>query len=285
MQLREITNADTQECGRIIYEAFRGIDDQHNFPYDFADREAGLQFAEMVINSPDIWGVAAEENGKFVGSNFLWEFDEIVGVGPITVDPSAQEKGIGRKLMQAVIERGKDAPGIRLLQAAYNARSMSLYTALGFDIREPIVVISGSPEVEPSSEYTVRRFEEDDLEACSVLHICVHGYSRRRELRSLSKNFPSCVVEKDGEIRGYMTAPNAGLLNHSIAKKEADMEALIAGAAKITGEPISFLLPTRQADLFRWCLKNGFRVGKPFTLMSMGDYREPRGIFTPSVLY
>jgi hypothetical protein len=45
------------------------------------------------------------------------------------------------------------------------------------------------------------------------------------------------------------------------------------------------LLPTRQADLFRWCLKNGMRVLKPMTLMTMGEYHEPRGSYLPSVGY
>jgi len=46
-----------------------------------------------------------------------------------------------------------------------------------------------------------------------------------------------------------------------------------------------FLLPTRQSDLFRWCLQKGLKVMKPLTLMSMGEYREPAGAFYPSVGY
>jgi hypothetical protein len=60
---------------------------------------------------------------------------------------------------------------------------------------------------------------------------------------------------------------------------------LLAGTGKLTGQPLFFLLPTRQADLFRWCLGQGLRVVKPMTLMAMNDYQEPRGCFLPSVLY
>ena len=45
-----------------------------------------------------------------------------------------------------------------------------------------------------------------------------------------------------------------------------------------------FLLPTRNSDVFRWCLANGLRVVQPMTLMSIGLYNEPRGAFMPSVL-
>ena len=70
-----------------------------------------------------------------------------------------------------------------------------------------------------------------------------------------------------------------------MAEREEDLRALLAGAAALTGEPLSFLLPTRQAGLFRWCLSEGMRVVKTMTLMTTGGYREPRGAYLTSVLY
>jgi hypothetical protein len=63
------------------------------------------------------------------------------------------------------------------------------------------------------------------------------------------------------------------------------MQALLAGASAQSDAPLSFLLPTRQAGLFRWCLKRGLRVVKTMTLMSMGEYVEPRGSYLTSVGY
>lgn len=48
----------------------------------------------------------------------------IRGVGPITVDPTVQTRGVGRQLMRAVIDCGADGAGVRLLQDAFNTRSM-----------------------------------------------------------------------------------------------------------------------------------------------------------------
>ena len=62
------------------------------------------------------------------------------------------------------------------------------------------------------------------------------------------------------------------------------MQALIAGAAAASNEPVSFLLPVRPASLFRWCFSEGLRVVKPMTLV-MGRYHEPRGSWFPSVFY
>ena len=54
--------------------------------------------------------VIAETGGRIVGSNCLDERSVIAGIGPITIDPSAQNVGIGRKLMQAVMNRANGAP-------------------------------------------------------------------------------------------------------------------------------------------------------------------------------
>ena len=59
--------------------------------------------------------------------------------------------------------------------------------------------------------------------------------------------------------------------------------ALIGAAPRVEGP--GFLLPTRNSELFRWCLAQGLRVVQPMTLMSLGLYNEPKGAFLPSILY
>jgi hypothetical protein len=59
----------------------------------------------------------------------------------------------------------------------------------------------------------------------------------------------------------------------------------MAALVLASGEPVSFLLPTRQHELFRWALEAGLRVVKPMNYMVRGQYREPAGAWIPSVLY
>ncbi len=61
------------------------------------------------------------------------------------------------------------------------------------------------------------------------------------------------------------------------------LEALIAAAPAFGGP--GFLLPMRNAALFRWCLGHGLRVVQVMTLMSLGLYNEPNGAYLPSILY
>jgi len=285
VNIRTAAASDASACGPIIYEAFKGINEAHGFPKDFPSVEIATHLAGAFIADPSIFGVIAEVDGKVAGSNFLWEGDPIRAVGPISVDPAVQGAGIGRRLMQAVIERGKDAAGIRLVQDAFNTRSISLYASLGFQAKEPLMLMSGRPVSRPGPEFEVRPLTLEDAAACGELCRRVHGFPRDSDVAGALKMFQPFVVRRGGRVTGYLTAAAFWIPNHGVAETEEDMKALIGGAAGAVSDPISLLIPVRQASLFRWCLGEGMRVVKPMTLMAIGAYQEPKGSFFPSVLY
>ncbi|HET6863216.1 MAG TPA: GNAT family N-acetyltransferase, partial [Pyrinomonadaceae bacterium] len=103
LQQREMRQEDVETCGKICYHAFKQISDAHNFRPDFPNEQAGIEFTQALLDSPHVFSVVVEDDGKVIGANHLWEYDAIRAVGPITVDPRAQAKGIGRILMQAVL--------------------------------------------------------------------------------------------------------------------------------------------------------------------------------------
>lgn len=115
--LRPGTAADAGACGTICYEAFKAIGMAHNFPPDFPSPEVASGLLSMLLTHPRFYSVVAENEGQIVGSNFLDERGSVVGVGPITVDPAGQNRGIGGQLMQDVLDRAarQQAAGVRLL--------------------------------------------------------------------------------------------------------------------------------------------------------------------------
>jgi predicted N-acetyltransferase YhbS len=274
---------DVETCGRICYEAFKSISERHNFPPDFPSPDVAVDLLSQLVSREDIYSVVAEVDGRVAGSNFLWESTFIAGVGPITVDPDVQNGAIGRRLMNDVMRRAevRRCAGVRLVQAAYHNRSLSLYTKLGFDTREPLSILQGPALGIEIHGHAVRPASEDDLDACDRLCLQVHGHDRRQDLLFAIKQGTATVVEHDGRITGYAT--EVGFLGHAVAESNEDLKALIGGASGFTGA--GFLLPTRNGDLMRWCLGKGLRVVMPMTLMSTGLYNEPRGMFLPSILY
>jgi predicted N-acetyltransferase YhbS len=237
----------------------------------------------MMFSHPSFWCVVAELNGRIVGSNCLDERSPVVGLGPITVEPGGQNHGVGRRLMEVVLDRSRErnVPSVRLLQSAFHNRSLSLYSRLGFDAREPMSVMQGPPLRSSINGCTVRAATPRDLDAANRVCERVHGHNRSGELSDGIANGTALVAEREGRITGYASA--LAFFGHAAGESNLDLQALIAAADGFGGPGI--IVPTRNSELFRWCLEKGLRVVQPMTLMTMGLYNEPAGAYLPSVLY
>ncbi len=274
---------DAQVCGEICFEAFANINAQHGFPPDIPSPEVGVHIIAWMFSHPGFYCLVAEFDGRVVGSNCLDERSIIAGIGPITVAPSAQNRRVGRKLMEGVLERVRERnfAGVRLVQAAFHNRSLSLYTALGFDAREPLSVVQGTPIRREMKGCRVRAAQASEIEKCDAVCKQVHGHDRHGELLEAIERGAALLVERDGQITGYATG--LAFFSHAVAESNLDLQALIASAESFGGPGI--LVPTRNAPLLRWCLENGLQIKQPLTLMSMGLYNEPAGAYLPSISY
>jgi predicted N-acetyltransferase YhbS len=281
--VRPATPEDVAVCGQICFKAFSAINAAHNFPCDFPAPEASAGVISMMFSNPGFYCVVAEIEGRIVGSNALDERSVIAGVGPITVDPDTQNHGVGRRLMQAVIDRANQrrAAGVRLVQAAFHNRSLSLYTSLGFDVREPLTCLQGRPLAGKTPGCVVRPAKATDIHDCDVLSRQVHGFDRGTELAEAIQANTALVVERAGRITGYSSS--LAFFGHTTAETNLDLQALIASVDSFGGSGI--LLPSRNTTLLRWCLANGLRVVQPMTLMSIGLYNQPAGAWLPSVSF
>jgi predicted N-acetyltransferase YhbS len=285
LTIRPAVIADAEDCGRIIYKAFMVIADSYGVLPHFPTLEAAIERARFCLSHPAIYGVVAEINNKIIGSNFLDERDSIYGLGPLTVEPNVQMEGIERRLMETVLNRSIGAIGVRLVKDSFNMLSVSLYGSLGFEVKEPLLLMQGRPMSKPSVRAQVRRLTSNDLKECAALCENVHGFSRINELRDALKMFSPMVGVREGRITSYTVTPTIWPLNHAVAETEEDLEALVLGVAAVDSAPMSWLLPVRKASLFRWFLREGFRSVLPMTLMVVGRYQEPDGAYFPSILY
>ena len=281
--VREAVDADWREAGRICYEAFAALADQHGFPHDFPTVAAAAEPIRWMINHPQFYGVVAEDTGRVVGSSFLDERSIISAIGPVSVDPCAQDRRAGHALMAAMFERAAErrAPGVRLLQLAYHNRSLSLYAKLGMDVRGSFAAMYGDPVRATLPGYAVRAATCDDEAACNALCTQVHGFARAAEVAEAIERGAATVVERLGRITGYTTGIT--YFTHSVGETSDDLRALIA-AAPGYGTP-GFLVPLADTGLFRWCLAHGLRVFFVLNMMTCGLYQEPRGAYMPSVGY
>ncbi|MEP6902101.1 MAG: hypothetical protein ABJA66_10145 [Actinomycetota bacterium] len=109
----------------------------------------------------------------------------------------------------------------------------------------------------------------------------IHGHTRYQDLLDGIGQAMAFVAIRGGKITGYTTG--LSYFGHTIGETNEDIKALIGASETFPG--VGFLLPTRNAEILRWCLENGLKIVQPMTLMSRGLYQEPRGAFIPSILF
>ncbi len=281
IELRQPTAADVPELGRILYEAFKDIAESHGFPPDFPSVEFAIGVSGLLVQQETVYSMAAFEGGAARGSNHLELWDEVAGIGPISVDLTTQGGGIGKTMMEHAIayarENGFDR--VRLMQDAFNMRSLALYASLGFNVVEPVAYMELSSTGPVDANF--RPATAGDFEALDALCREIYGISRKNEVATLAAaGFPAFVIDR-GHIAGYLLATAIG---HGVAESDDDLLALYRSLAETAPDSMSNL-PMRSGDLYRRALAEGHRNRKVMNLMAIGPYDDPKGTWTPSVIF
>jgi hypothetical protein len=115
----------------------------------------------------------------------------------------------------------------------------------------------------------------------------VHGFERTAELEDALAvpAFSPTVAIRDGRLVAYAATLTFFPAAHAVGETEEDMAALIAVTRGVTDQPCAFLLPTRQAELFRWLPCTGPAGREADDLHDGRPLRDPRRTWIPSVLY
>lgn len=269
---------------RICHLAFNTLHERHRVPPDVPTEEVGQLIISGVLLRPDYVGAVAVESGRILGSNFLLLADEVCGVGPITVDPEVQSRGVGRLLMQWVIDeakrrRGSDA-SVRLFQEAVNTASLSLYARLGFHWRDAAALMQPKPA--DADDTSIRPMTPDDLPDVERLSMEHYGSSRARDAAQLLKLGLPAIIRRRGERT--VAYHIASLFGHGSGETDEDLLALAAQAARQVPPPMAVVIvPMSQPSLFHAALAAGFRVAKVLNYMSLEAFRPMPGPSMPSI--
>jgi GNAT superfamily N-acetyltransferase len=273
-----------KELGSICFEAFKEIQDRGCGTRDFPTAEIAQQVLGMLVERDDFYSVSALDDGRVVGSNFLSLMDPVGGVGPITVDPSYQGQGVGRALMQNVIDyaRHNNIEQVRLFQDSFNLSSLSLYASMGFDTKDSAALMQVTPATE--ADNSVRPITEPDLPAIEELSKRIYKNSRRNEVAAAAPyGFATFLKERQGRVTGYLLPGNFG---HGVAETEEDALALVGEAARrLPPEAARFFCPLSEDSFYRKTLQAGCHAIKVMNYMTLGPYEHPDEVWMPSVLY
>lgn len=276
------------ELGRIFFESFQEFFDRHRAPADLPSREMAMGAMGMFIERPDFYGVAARSGGELIGSNFYSSTDAVAGVGPITVKSNVQARGVGRALMQNVVDHAlaNHGPQVRLVQDAINMTSLSLYSSIGFDVREPLILTELKPA--PTPDESVRPVTEQDVDTCDGLCREIYKVSRKNELlvalvHGEEPGMTPYLREREGRIVGYAVP---GFFGYGVAETNDDLLTILTQALRhLPPGSARWLCPARNTELYRMALRSGARALRCLNLMSIGPYEAPEGTWSPSIAY
>ncbi len=280
-ELRQATAADVPELGRILYEAFRDIAESHGFEPDFPNVEFATAVCGLLVAREDVYSAATYEGDRPRASTHVNYWGDVAGIGPVSVDLDAQGGGHGKLMMLNAIEHSTQAgyAMIRLMQDSFNMRSLALYTAVGFDVREPCAemdLVAGGV-----TDPAFRVATPADYIHMDELCRSVYGVSRFGEYDAMASSAIPIYVLDRGGILAYKIATGFG---HGVARSDADMVALLGSVgAYATGEHA--YVPVRNANLYRAMLAAGHRNRKIMNMMSYGPYEDPSGTFVASAMF
>jgi GNAT superfamily N-acetyltransferase len=282
--IRPILQTDVEAAARVAFAAHMALAARNGHPSEHPNLSFSTEMIAFKTKDPNAYGFVAERDNQLLGSIFLNVFPltPIAAIGPLTVDRDCEGAGAGRLLLDRAMQeaRTRNISRVRLVQSPSHLRSLALYTKAGFEVREPLVLVTGGlPKT--SVVRDVRKAGPDDIDRCEQLCARVHGFARVGEISAAVKRGAAMIALKDGSVSGYSTG--LGFLSHAVGETSEDIKALIA-AAPINEGP-GFFVPVRDGELLRWLLSKGYCFVWQAMLMSYGAYQEPRGAFLPSIAY
>ncbi|APA89507.1 GNAT family N-acetyltransferase (plasmid) [Paraburkholderia sprentiae WSM5005] len=149
-------------------------------------------------------GFVAEDNGSVIGTALCWKFGADRGtLGLVIVSPNEQGRGIGRKLMELVLEE----LGNRVTFLHATVAGKPLYEKLGFvacgGLTQHQGTLGSVAAVAPPAGEHLRAATPADLPCLIELASRASGLDRSATIPSLLEFAQGVVLERDGEVLGF----------------------------------------------------------------------------------
>ncbi|OXJ08088.1 GNAT family N-acetyltransferase [Burkholderia sp. AU6039] len=147
---------------------------------------------------------AAEENGVVIGTAMCWKYGADRGaIGHVIVSDAHQGRGIGRKLMERLID--ELGPRVTFLHATPAGRP--LYEKLGFNVCGSLGQYQGNvvrpADVVLPEGVQLRAGTPADWPRLVELDARASGLQRDELMSALFQRGESVVLERDGEVVGF----------------------------------------------------------------------------------
>lgn len=250
---------------------------------------------------------AAEVDGELVGSNFATSWGSVGFFGPLTIRPDFWDRGVGKSLMQPVVELfdkwGTKHAG--LFTFPHSQKHVGLYQRFGFWPRFLTALMSKPVAARAGGAIQWSRFSEvqpgerdETLNACRELTSAIYeGLDVAREIRAVAdqKLGETVLLWGDGKLAGLAVChcgagteagSGACYVKFGAARPGADAEreferlldACEELAAAHSAQRLVAGVNTARHEAYRRMLARGFRTGTQGVVMERPNeagYNQP----------
>jgi len=301
MRLRSISPDDRSEVADLIHASVNAWYQLRGMPRIFnGDPSLTTIFQDVYHAITPGCAMIAESaaTGRIMGVCFYHPRQTHVGLGIISVHPNYFRQGVGRALLQAVIDFADSHgyPAIRLTQSALNLDSFSLYNTAGFVPRCAYqdLFLHVPPEglaVTIPGRDRVREATLDDLPALVALELELSGVCREEDYRFCIDNplgFMSLSVCEgpSGRLEGFLGSsshPAGNLLGPGVCRTDDAAIALIGRELdRHRGRSPVFLVPMDRPALVRKMYDWGAKNCELHFCQVRGNFQPFKGINLPT---
>jgi len=191
---------------------------------------------------PNRWFLASyrDQPAGVVGATNYGPFTYL---GMMTVRKELQRKGIGRAMLQHMLD-WTESQGIFFLRLDASDAGFSLYRRFGFEVHDQVLMFH-HPDFSPLPDYPqqVRPLKIQDIQALADFDFPIFGADRTSLFHALLKDFPDrgfAVYDASGGMAGYLFAQTRRL-GPWAARSARDAAALLQAALTLPykGPPLA----------------------------------------------
>jgi len=303
--MRPMTPDNRSVFSNTLYRSFNEWYKKHGWPGDYfrcAPEEAGIFFDVYNDLTPGCsFAFFDPGSGDLMGSCFYHPREHHVSLGIMSVNPDYFGRGIGRGLVNQIIDytEREGFRSLRLVGSAMNLDSFSLYNRSGFVPRVAfndmvISVPDSGLNIKTSGLDRVRQATADDVPAMSKLEMEISGISRVGDYHYCIENtreiFHVSVLESidDGGLDGFLISlkhPALNMIGPGVMRSEADTLALLANELdRFKGMIPLFLIPMGKKEIVEQVYEWGGRNVETHLFQVRGEYKPFNGVVMPSFL-
>ncbi|WP_193179565.1 GNAT family N-acetyltransferase [Nisaea sediminum] len=216
-----------------------------------------------------------EKEGHALATGLWWRFgDRLARIGLVIVAPEAQGRGIGRRLVETLLEDVSPRPIVLLATEA----GLPLYEKLGFAAFDRSVQYQGAYRGTPIQDPRISRVADGTVDEIADFDAAAFGARRDDMLRDLAETGSTAILTENGQISGYAMSRTFGrgtVIGPLVAATEGDALALFRTLARPGFVRID--CPADASTLIEYLQTAGLEDVGASPVMARGGWTPPSG--------